>query len=341
MKNVSSPYKVAIIMNKAMAYSIFNQKDFKFLSEFAHVNALEDLPEKMTIEFMREVLTDADACITCWGTPAFTDVLLEHAKKLRLIAHAAGSVKNIVPQSFWSTNCRITSNATVIAEDVAQTTLAFILCSLRCLWDFSRCTRSGEWSGGEASLFTTRRLNGLQVGIIGGSSVGREVIKILKPFGCTIKLYDPYISQIEAAILGVDLIGLDELISTSDVLTLHAPPTETCRHIINERNAPLIKDGALFINTARGMLVDEAALIKELKSGRIFACIDVTDPEPPSADHPFRTLNNVVLTPHIAGGHTINGRHMLGSNSIREIYNYLTKGLLSFEIRCEMLDHMA
>jgi phosphoglycerate dehydrogenase-like enzyme len=119
------------------------------------------------------------------------------------------------------------------------------------------------------------------------------------------------------------------------------PATEECRHIINEKNAPLIKDGALFVNTARGMLVEEAALIKELQSGRIFACLDVTDPEPPAADHPFRKLGNVILTPHLAGGHTVNGRHMLGRNSIIEVYNYLTRGLLKYEIRKEMLEHMA
>ena len=335
---MSKPYKVAVVVNKTMAYSIFDHKDYRFLSEFADVNPLEDLPEKITVEFMQNALKDADACITCWGTPSFTEELLKNAGKLKLIAHAAGSIKNLVPKSFWNTNCRITCNAPVIAEDVAQTTLALILCSLRHLWDFSKSTRDGNWKGGEASIFTTRRLNGLQVGILGGSNVGREVIKILKPFGCRIKLYDPYVSPLEADNLGVELSGLEDLLKTSDVLTLHMPATEECRHIINEKNAPLIKDGALFVNTARGMLVEEAALIKELQSGRIFACLDVTDPEPPAADHPFRKLGNVILTPHLAGGHTVNGRHMLGRNSIIEVYNYLTRGLLKYEIRKEMLE---
>jgi phosphoglycerate dehydrogenase-like enzyme len=181
----------------------------------------------------------------------------------------------------------------------------------------------------------------LRIGIVGASNAGKEVIKILAPFGCEIVLADPYISPIEAENLKVKLLSLDELISTSDVVSLHAPPVESARHIINSRTAPMLKDGALFINTARGRLVDEKALIKELEKGRIFACIDVTDPEPPAADHPFRRLDNVVLTPHIAGGHTVNGRHMLGANSIKEVYNYLTRGLISYEIRREMLDTMA
>ncbi|MCL2479865.1 MAG: hydroxyacid dehydrogenase, partial [Treponema sp.] len=270
---------------------------------------------------------------------AFTDDMF--TGKLRMIAHAAGSIKNLVPASFWNTGCRLTSNAPVIAEDVAQTTLAFILCSLKSLWGFAKSTRDGQWAGGEKSHFVTRRLDGLRVGVIGASNVGREVIKILAPFRCEIVLSDPYISPMEAANLGVKLISLDELISTSDVVTIHAPPVESARHIINARTAPMLKDGALFINTARGMSVDENALIKELQTGRIFACIDVTDPEPPAPDHPFRKLENVILTPHIAGGHTVNGRHMLGENSIREVYNFLTKGLIRYDIRKEMLDLMA
>ena len=97
----------------------------------------------------------------------------------------------------------------------------------------------------------------------------------------------------------------------------------------------------LLVITARGMLIDEEALVKELQTGRFFACLDVTDPEPPAADHPLRTLPNVIITPHVAGGHTVNGRKMLGRNSIKEVYNFLTKGLIAYEVRGEMLERMA
>ncbi|MCL2831949.1 MAG: hydroxyacid dehydrogenase [Treponema sp.] len=336
---MNKKFKVAVLVNKNMAASIFSNDTLDFLHSFADTNDLQTLPEAMTADYMRTALHDADACITCWGTPAFTDDMFGGG--LRMIAHAAGSIKNLVPKNFWNTGCRLTSNAPVIAEDVAQTTLALILCSLKNLWGFAKSTRDGQWAGGEKSRFATRRLDGLRVGVIGASHVGKEVIKILLPFKCEVVLSDPYISPIEAGNLGVKLMSLDELITTSDVVTLHAPPAETARHIINSRNAPMFKDGALFINTARGMSVDENALIKELQTGRIFACIDVTDPEPPAPDHPFRKLDNVILTPHVAGGHTVNGRHMLGDNSVREVYNFLTKGLIKYDIRREMLELMA
>jgi len=338
----NKPFKVAIAVGKSMAESIFSEQDIEVLTSFADINPIDKLPETVTPQFIAEILQDADACITCWGTPGFTEEMLSNAPKLRLIAHSAGSIKNLIPNTYWETGSRrITSNAPLIAKDVAQTFMAFTLCSLRGLWGFAKSTEKGEWSGGEASLFKTRSLEGLTVGLIGGSNVAKEVINVLKPYNCKIKLYDPYISAIEANELGVTLTNLDELIASSDIVSLHAPGTDECKHMINASNVSLIKNGALFINTARGILVDEPALIKELQKNRFFACIDVTDPEPPAKDHPFRTMENVILTPHIAGGHTADVRKSLGKNSIKKVFKYLHTGILDQEVRKEMLDRMA
>jgi len=334
-------FNVAVALDKEMAASILGADDLEFLKSFADINPVEELPEEMTLSFMEKIFANADACLTCWGTPGISAELADSAAKLRLIAHAAGSVKYLVPDNYWRPGRRVTSNAPVIAADVAQTVLAYILFVSRGLWTFANSTKRGEWSGGEASTFVTKRLNGMVIGVVGASHVGREVIKLLKPFDCAIELYDPLISDIDAASLGVTRVGLDELLSGCDVVTLHAPAIESCRHMINSDNLALIKNGALFINTARGMLVDESALLSELETGRFFACIDVTDPEPPAADHRFRTLDNVILTPHIAGGHTETGRRMLGKNSVSEIYDYLHKGVLKCEVRQEMLGTMA
>lgn len=334
-------HKVAILVAKPMAESIFAPEDLAFLETFARFNPVEALPDTMTRPFMEEALAGAQGCITCWGTPGFTEEMLAALPDLKLIAHAAGSVRALVPASYFASGRRVTSNAPVIAEDVAQTTLALILTSLKQLWRMNALTASGGWSGGEKGRFTTKRLDGLTVGLVGASMVGKETVRLLKPFRCRIVMADPYLSAIEARDLGVELVELDELVAMSDVISLHAPANPDCRHLLNARNIPTIRDGALLINTARGMLIDEPALIQELQTGRFMACIDVTDPEPPAPDHPFRTLDNVILTPHIAGGHTMNGRHMLGRNAIRETYNYLIKGLLAYEVRGEMMEHMA
>ena len=334
-------HQVALVLNKKMAQSIIDKETYDFLCSFAEVNLIEDLPDELTTQSVKALIKDADACMTCWGTPGFTDDVLEAALKLKLVAHAAGSIKHMVPASFWTSGRRITSNAAIIAEDVAQTVLAVTLFTVRGLWTFAHSTKAGHWSGGEASLFAARRLDDLNVGIIGASHVGKAVINLFKPFKCKLNVYDPLMPKFEAIELGVNRMELDELIASSDILTHHAPALEHCRHMLNKDNLKLIKDGALFINTARGMVVDEAALIKELETGRFFACIDVTDPEPPAVDHPFRKMDNVILTPHIAGGHTINGRFMLGKNSAMEIYNYLHRGTLRYEVRGEMLHYIA
>jgi len=334
--------KVAILVNKPMANSIFAPADLDYLAEFADYNPIDELPDTMTLDFMREQLKDADCAVTCWGTPNITDELIDCAPNLRFIAHAAGTVKNLIPPRMWKERkCRVTSNAPVIAEAVAQTTLSFILTSLGQFWSISKSTRDGNWSGGEKSTFTTKTINGLTVGIVGASLVGQEVIKILEPFKCKLLLCDPYISKYDAEALGVTLVDMDTLMKTSDIVTLHTPANPDCYHIVNGDNLPLMKDGALLVNTSRGTVIDEPALIKELETGRIFACVDVTDPEPPAKDHPFRSLPNVILTPHIAGGHTANGRKKLGRNSINTIYNYTVKGIIKFEVREEMLSRMA
>lgn len=334
-------FKVGLVLYKNWVDSMFSEEDMAFLKTIADVTDPDTLPNEITREFMLEELKDADVAVTCWGTPSFTDEMLEQLPNLKLVAHAAGAVKNLVPPSFWTSGRRIFSNAPIIAEDVAQTTLALILTSLKQLWQLSAETRQGKWGGGESGSFGTRRLDGLNVGLVGASLVGREVIRYLKPFNCNILMSDPFLSPLEAEQMGVTLMELDDMIRVSDVLSLHAPANEDCYHMLNADNIPLMKDGALLINTARGMLIDETALIKELETGRIMACLDVTDPEPPVADSPLRTLPNVILMPHRAGGHTLNGRRMMGRNVVVEIYNYLMTGKLKVEVRGDMVKHMA
>lgn len=333
--------KVAIIVEKQLADTLFVEENLAMLHSFADTNDVRALPETITPAFMMECLQGAQACISCWRTPAFTDEMLAQLPDLAFIAHAAGSVRRLVPPSFWSSGRRITSNAMIIGEDVAQTTLTLILASLKNLWTIRDSTRAGAWEGGDRKQLLTRRLDGLNVGIVGASIIGKLMLPLLRPFRCNLFIADPYLSPLEAKRLGATLLPLDEMIALSDVLTLHAPAREDCRHILNARNIPLIRDNAVLVNTARGMLIDEDALVRELRTGRFMACLDVTDPEPPAPDHPFRTLDNVALFSHVAGGHTLNGRAMMGDNVITEIYNYFTKGLIAFEVRPEMLRHMA
>ena len=159
---------------------------------------------------------------------------------------------------------------------------------------------------------------GTQVGIIGASAIGRRVIELLAPFDLTVALSDPTVGVDEAASLGVTLMSLDDLMRTSRVVSLHAPLLDSTVGMIGAAELAALPDGATFINTARGALVDESALVRELRSGRIDAVLDVTWPEPPVADSPLWTLPNVVLTPHVAGSA---GSELvrMASSAVREV----------------------
>jgi len=140
------------------------------------------------------------------------------------------------------------------------------------------------------------------IGIVGASMIGRRVIELLSPFPhLRVVLYDPFVTQNDAAALGVTKLELDELCSVSDVLTIHAPDLPSTERMISTAELAALRTGATVINTARGALLDHEALMVEVSSGRLSAVLDVTDPEPLPDDHPLWELPNVVVTPHIAG----------------------------------------
>ncbi|MEQ8436626.1 MAG: hydroxyacid dehydrogenase [Ilumatobacter fluminis] len=241
----------------------------------------------------RELLAEAQVIVAHWGCRPIDVGLLDHAPKLGLIAYAAGTVKGVVEPEVLD-RVRVTSGADANAEPVAEYTLAMILLANKGVlrpdvtpWNTGQgASQIGNWDK--------------TVGIIGASLIGRRVLGLLRPFaGLHPVVYDPFLSADDAAALGAELVGLDELCERSDVVSLHAPNLPSTRHMIAEPQFARMRTGTTFINTARGALVDHDALVDHLD--RLHAVLDVTDPEPLPDDHPLRTSPNVRLTPHIAG----------------------------------------
>jgi phosphoglycerate dehydrogenase-like enzyme len=250
-------------------------------------------------------LQGADGLVTSWGC-SLSDRVIE-ATSLKVIGHAAGTVKWL-PAAVWERGIAVTHAAPIIAIAVGEMALALTLACLRHVAEHDAAFRR-EGTRGDAALeprlLVSRSLHGLRVGIVGASSTGREFLKLLRAFGdVEVWLSDPYLSAEEAGDLGVRLSGLDELLAACDVVSLHCPSLPETRHLINARTLRLLKDGAVLINTARGALIDNDALVAELRTGRISAGLDVyletlkTDEIPQS---PLRSLKNVVITPGIAG----------------------------------------
>ncbi|MFD7169989.1 hydroxyacid dehydrogenase [Streptomyces violascens] len=266
-------------------------------------------------------LAEARILLTCWGAPPLTADVLEAAPHLRAVVHAAGSVKHHITAACWERGIAVTSAAAANALPVAEYTLAAILFAgkevLRSAQRYAELRTSPEWLSETERTGNYRRT----VGLIGASRIGRRVIDLLRPFDFEVLLYDPYVSGTEAASLGVEQVSLDALCSRSSVVSVHAPQLPETHRMLGARQLALMPTGATLVNTARGSLVDEPALLAELLSGRLNAVLDVTDPELPPRESPLYDLPNVLLTPHIAGS-LGNELHRMADRALDEVERF-------------------
>ena len=240
--------------------------------------------------------------ITSCGCPPIDRAVVAGMPGLKLIAHLAGSVKGFIEDSVWRMGVQITNAVAANAVPVAAYTLAAILFSNKQVLRLAQFYRKhhenrAPWAKEAPNVGNYQKI----VGIIGASHVGRKVIELLRPFDMKVLLYDPYITPLQGRELGAHKAGLSELLSNSDVVSMHAPLLTETRHMLGAREFALMQDGATFINTARGAVIDQQALEAELISGRLNAVLDTTEPEVLPATSPLYRLDNVLLTPHIAG----------------------------------------
>lgn len=289
----------------------------------------------------RRLLAEAEVLITGWGSPYVGPEILAAAPRLKLIVHAAGTVKGLIDDSVFEAGIAVSHAAEANAVPVAEFTLAAIIFAGKHVFrfrDFYVADRNRDRTHPmqREAIGNYRRT----VGIIGASRIGRRVIELLKPFDYRLLLADPTLDAAEAASLGTVKVDLDELMRQSDIVSLHAPSLPSTRHMIDAARLSLMKDGATLINTARGALVDEAALLSALKTGRIDAVIDVTDPEIPDASSAFYDLPNVFLTPHIAGAVGLE-RARLGEMAADEIERFANGQPLLYQIHHANLENIA
>ena len=279
-------------------------------------------------------LSEVEVLITGWGCPVIGRRVLDAAPKLRAILHAAGSVKGHVMPEVWERGIVVSSAAAANAVPVAEFALGAILLAGKGAFGLReryRTDRSFELGFIHPDVGNYGRT----VGLIGASRIGRQVLDLLRPLDFRLQLYDPYAED-----LGIPGVDLPTLLSTSDIVSVHAPLTAETRHLLGRPQLAQLRDGAVLINTARGQLVDTEALVEELGSGRIAAVIDVTDPEPLPADSPLFTLPNAFVTPHIAGSHG-NELARLGACVADELRRFVAGRPLRFPVLAADLDHVA
>ncbi|MFJ9578745.1 hydroxyacid dehydrogenase [Streptomyces sp. NPDC101191] len=282
-------------------------------------------------------LAEAELLLTCWGATPLTPEVLDRAPRLRAVVHAAGSVKHHITDACWARGIQVTSAAAANALPVAEYTLAAILLAgkrvLRSARQYAELRTDQAWIAESASWGNYRRT----VGIVGASRIGRRVLDLLRPFDLQVLLHDPYVT---AAPPGVELVGLDELCARSTIVSVHAPQLPATYRMIGASQLAAMPDGATLINTARGSLVDEDALLPHLRSGRLHAILDVTDPELPPPDSPLYELPNVLLTPHVAGS-LGNELHRMADQALEEVARYARGEPFAEEVRASDLQRSA
>lgn len=274
-------------------------------------------------ETVNAALRGVEIVMSTWGMPKMTEDVLDAAPDLRIIIYGASSVKGFVTDALYDHAVTVTTAAAANGRSVAEFTMAMITLSLKNAWAHLECIRERGRSGWKRPEWgKARELYQATIGVISASSIGRELMRLMRSYECNVLVYDPYLTPEEAGELDATKTDLDDLFARSHVVSLHAPNLPELRHMIDADRLKLMKDGAVFINTARGALVDEDALVAELSTGRIMACLDVTDPEPPAEDSPFYSLPNCILTPHLAGAHAMDCRGM-GALCVEELERYL------------------
>lgn len=290
--------------------------------------------DNWTTEQLVEAIPGNDALITGWGSPRITPEVLQAADRLQIIAHSAGTVKFLVDEDVLR-QVKVSSAAIAMSPAVAECALTMVMLGLRHLHEYDYGMRRGGhlWDG-QYDYGEPREIAGSTIGVIGAGGIGRIFIGMVTALGAKVNVYDPYLSDADAAAMGATKMELDDLMAASPIAVNVAPVTPETHHMIGAEQLSRMPDNGYLVNPGRSWTVDQDAMLAELQSGRIRAALDVYDEEPLPLDHPLRALPNVLLLPHVAGA-TVEARHRQGDCVVRDLTNMFSGKPLAHEVTLE------
>jgi phosphoglycerate dehydrogenase-like enzyme len=265
---------------------------------------------------------DVEIVFSSWGCPRFDEELLESLPSLKALFYAAGSVRGFITDAFWNHNILVTSAYRMNAIPVAEFTVATITLCLKRFWNYASALQSGQQGDDHGSIPGV--YHGSKVGIISLGAIGQLVCEKLKSLDVDVIAYDPFASDTMFEACGAEKSEtLDSIFASCDVVSLHTPWLPSTENMITGDHLRSMREGTTFINTSRGMVVDEPAMIEVLKERPdITAILDVIRDEANRLTSPLNELPNANLTPHIAGS---KGRECfrMGAEAVKECERFL------------------
>lgn len=292
----------------------FGQHDEGLRRELeAAVGEVHYQPGPLTAAELAPIVADADGLLA--GLDEVTDAVFERAPRLRVVARYGVGVDRIELAAAARHGVTITNTPNANANAVAELTLALVLALARPIAAGRDRVRAGEWPALQGL-----EVRGRTIGLLGLGRIGSLVATKASALGLRVLAHDPFVTESDAA----ELVDLHTLAAESDFLSLHAPLTDATRGVVDRSLLERVKPGAAIVNTARGELIDEAALRWALDEGRLRgAALDVLAEEPPRAGHPLLGRDDVLVTPHM-GPHTAEATSSMGRIALEELLAVLS-----------------
>lgn len=277
---------------------------------------------------------DADALVVVYEN--ITRKIIENLDRCKVIVRTGIGFNNIDVEAATEKGIYVVNVPNYCLDEVSDHTISLAFALLRKLHVYDRQAKKGEWNlAGGKPIY---RFSSQTFGLIGFGSIPKMVAKKLQAFGFNLVAVDPYVTQEEADKYGVTLLSFDEVLQSSDVVSVHAPLADATYHLINERAFELMKDSAILINTARGPIVDTQALIHALQYNQIAgAGIDVVETEPPKDELELLKLNNAIITPH-AAFYSEDSEVNLRSFALEKVVRVLTGNTPKHPVNRELVD---
>lgn len=316
--------KSLISVSRGETFKTFFNKENIELAESLGGAVWNEKEHRMTPSEVAERIADCENYVTLWGSPRLDAEILKNAPNLKILTHLGGTVVPFVSDEMWERGIKVISANDYFAESVAEGTLAYILCALRDIPKYSSELKvEKKW---RPEPWYTAGLMGKKIGIVSYGTIAKKLVKILAQFKVSMLVYDiKPLPEEDVEKYGLEAASLERIFEECDIISLHTPLFDATYHMVDTPLLSRIKDGALFVNTSRGGVVNQRSLEAELAKGRFRAVLDVFEEEPPKDDCALYGLDNVLMIPHMAGP-TIDMRTYITRSLLLEASGYVDLG---------------